>query len=161
MKNCSLEKLEPFINSFLSNYVAAYREHYSTQHVLIRLAENSKKVLDQKFIAGMVQIDFSKNFDCIPHDLLIAKRYAYGFSQDSVTFIYSYLKRQKKKAKINNFLSEFLTLLLGVPQISILGPILFNIFLNATHCNHQKLTTLLMIVLYRKLPNKWIICYQV
>ena len=95
MKKFSLEKLEPFINSFLSKYVAAYREHYRTQHVLIRLVENSKKVLDQKFIAGMVKMVFSKKFDCIPHDLLIAKRFAYGFSQDSVTFIYAFLKRQK------------------------------------------------------------------
>ena len=58
MKKFSLEILEPFINPFLSKYVAAYREHYSTQHVLIRLVENSKKVLDQRFITGMVQMDF-------------------------------------------------------------------------------------------------------
>ena len=48
----------------------------------------------------------------------------------TVTFIYSYLKRRKQKVKINNFLSDFLALLSGVPQGSILGPILFNIFLN-------------------------------
>ena len=75
-------------------------------------------------------MDLSKPFDCIPHDLLIAKRNDYGFSQKAVTFIYSYLKRSKQKVKVNNFLSDFLTLLSGVPQGSILSPILFNIFLN-------------------------------
>ena len=75
-------------------------------------------------------MDLSKAFDCIPHDLLIAKLHAYGFSEKTVTFIYSYLKRRKQKVKVNDFLSDFLTLLSGVPQGSILGPILFNIFLN-------------------------------
>ena len=82
------------------------------------------------FLVGAVLMNLSKAFDCIPHDLLIAKLHAYGFSQKTVTFIYLYLKRRKQKVKVNNFLSDFLTLLSGVPQGSILGPILFNIFLN-------------------------------
>ena len=75
-------------------------------------------------------MDLSKAFDCIPHDLLIAKLHAYGFSQKTVSFIYSYLKRRKQKVKVNNFFSDFLTLLSGLPQGSILVPILINIFLN-------------------------------
>ena len=68
-------------------------------------------------------MDLSQAFDCIPHDLLIAKRHAYGFILKTATFIYSYLKRRKEKVKVDNVLSDFLTLLLGVPQGSILGPI--------------------------------------
>ena len=75
-------------------------------------------------------MNLSIAFDCISHDLLIAKLNAYGFGIKTVTFIYSYLKQRKQKVKVNNVLSDFLTLLLGVPQGSILGPILFNIFLN-------------------------------
>ena len=125
-----LEKFKPFINSFLSEYIAAYRESYRTNHVLIRLIENWKKACDEKLLAGTVLMDLSKAFECIPHDLIIAKLHAYAFSQKTVTFIYSYLKRRKQKAKVNKFLSDFLTLLSGVPQGSILGPILFNIFFN-------------------------------
>ena len=125
-----LEKFKPFINSFLSEYIAAYRENYRTNHVLIRLIENWKKARDEKLLAGTVLMDLSKAFECIPHDLIIAKLHAYAFSQKTVTFIYSYLKRRKQKAKVNKFLSDFLTLLSGVPQGSILGPILFNIFFN-------------------------------
>ena len=75
-------------------------------------------------------MDLSKAFDCIPHDLLIAKLHAYGFDKKTFTFFYSYLKRRKQCVKINNTYSMFQVLLSGVPQGSILGPILFNIFIN-------------------------------
>ena len=75
-------------------------------------------------------MDLSKAFDCIPHDLLIAKLYAYGFSEKSAVILYSYLKRRKQNVKIDDILSTFQSLISGVPQGSILGPILFNIFLN-------------------------------
>ena len=97
---------------------------------MIRLIENWKKTLDEKFFVGAVLLDLSKAFDGIPHDLLIAKLHAYGFTEKAVTFIHSYLKRRKQNVKIENFYSDFLTLLSGVPQGSILGPILFNLFFN-------------------------------
>ena len=103
-----LEKFKPFINSFQSEYMAAYRKKYSNNHVLIRLIENWKKALDEKFLVGTVLMDLSKAFDCIPHDLLIAKLHAYGFSQKTVASIYLYLKRRKQKVKVNIFLSYFL-----------------------------------------------------
>ena len=75
-------------------------------------------------------MDLCKAFDCVPHDLLVAKLHAYGLSKDGVTFIYSHLKRRKQGVKINDTESIFQILLSGVPQGSILGPILFNIFIN-------------------------------
>ena len=75
-------------------------------------------------------MNLSKAFDCIPHDLLIAKLYAYGQSFSIVTFLNSHLKDRKQNVRINNIFSEFQNILSGVPQCSILGLILVNIFLN-------------------------------
>ena len=75
-------------------------------------------------------MDLCKAFHCIPHELLIAKMHAYGFDLNSLTFFYSYLKNRKQNVKINNTCSIFQIFLYGVPQGSILGPILFNIFIN-------------------------------
>ena len=72
-------------------------------------------------------MDLSKVFDCIPHDLRIAELHAYGFSENSLTFLYSCLKRRKQIVMINNTYSLFKELLSGVPQGSILVLILFNI----------------------------------
>ena len=74
------ENLTPFVNSFLSEFISAYLKTYITNHLLIRLIENWKKSLDQNKFVGAVLMDPSKAFDCIPHDLLIAKMHAYGFS---------------------------------------------------------------------------------
>ena len=75
-------------------------------------------------------MDLSKVFDCIPHDLLIAKLSAYGPSDEALAYIFSYLSGRKQSVKINNCYSIFQLISSGVPQRSILGPILFNIFIN-------------------------------
>ena len=75
-------------------------------------------------------MDLSKAFDCITHDLLIAKRNAYGFDRKSLVFFDSYLIRRKLCVNVNNIQSTFQTLPSGVPQGSILGSLLFNMFIN-------------------------------
>ena len=75
-------------------------------------------------------MDLSKAYDCIQHDLLIAKLEAYGFSINSLNYLYSYLSNRKQRVKISSAFSEWLEIKCGVPQGSILGPLLFNIFIN-------------------------------
>ena len=76
-------------------------------------------------------LNLSKAFDCISHDLLIAKLDAYGFDKEALSLIYSYLKNRKHSVLIiNNIYSTFLELISSVPQGSVLRALLFNIFLN-------------------------------
>ena len=119
-----------YLDKTLSVFIGAYRKAYGTQHVLIRLLEDWETKLDNNYIVCAVLMDLSKAFDYIPHDLLIAKLNAYGFDENALILIYSYLKRREQSVGINNTYSSFQTILSGVPQGSVLGPILFNVYIN-------------------------------
>ena len=118
------------VNKILSKYISAYRKGHSCQNVLMKLTEEWRENLDQNKVVGALLIDLSKAFDCLPHDLLIAKLEAYGFQKETLNLLYSYLTNRKQAVKIKDTTSDFLDILSGIPQGSILGPIMFNIFLN-------------------------------
>ena len=92
MKN----QMVSFLEYKLSSYLSAYRISYSTQHVLIRLIEEWKGYLDKNYYVGAVLLDLSKAFDCVPHDLIIAKMHAYGFNMDALKLILSYLTNREQ-----------------------------------------------------------------
>jgi hypothetical protein len=123
-------KIIDHVDKFLSIFIAAYRKKYSSNNVLIRLIENWRLHLDNKRFVGAVLMDLSKAFDSVPHDLLLAKMHAYGFDMDTLVLFFTYLKNRQQGVKVNNKIHSFMTLLTGVPQGSILGPILFNLFIN-------------------------------
>ena len=75
-------------------------------------------------------MDLSKAFDFLNHDLLLSKLHAYGFSAGAIRTIRSYLKNRWQRTKINTYFSEWSELLLCVPQGSVLGPLLLNIYIN-------------------------------
>ena len=93
------------------------------------MLEKWKRSIERGKAFGALLTDLSKAFDCLNHDLLIAKLNAYGFSLPALRLIHNYLLNRKKRTRINNLHSTWMEIVFGVPQGSILGPFLFNIFL--------------------------------
>ena len=93
------------------------------------MIEKWRICLDHGKVTGALLTDLSKAFDCLTHELLIAKLNAYGFEINATRLIYSYLTGRKQRVKINQAYSSWKDIIYGVPQGSILGPLLFNIYL--------------------------------
>ena len=124
------DQLIPFFNETMSKFLSAYRKNVSCQNVLLGLIEQWREYLDNNKLVGAVLMDLSKAFDCLSHDLLIAKLAAYGFDRSNLKLFHSYLKDRKQVVKVQGFVGILKETVSGVPQGSILGPILFNIFIN-------------------------------
>ena len=123
------EQIDSHTKDILSKYQGGFRKRFSSQHSLLAMFEKWKKVLDNGGSCGALLVDLSKAFDCIVHDLLLAKLSTYGFDYNSLKLINSFLSGRKFRTKIGSSYSPYLDLLVGVPQGSILGPLLFNIYM--------------------------------
>ena len=114
----------------MSKHQCGFRKGFSVQHCLLSLLEKWKSAIDNRKTFGALLItDLSKAFDCLSHDLLIAKLNAYGSNTAALRLVQNYLSNRKQRTKTNSYFSSWKEILFGVPQGSILEPLLFKIFL--------------------------------
>ena len=123
-------QLDQYFSKKLSEHLCGYRKGYATQYALIKLIENWKKFGNKRGYSASVLMDLYKAFDTINHDLFIAKLHVYGLRGKSLKLLRNYLSNRFQGTKVNGSCSTWEELLTGVPQGSVLAPLLFNIYLN-------------------------------
>ena len=124
------DQLYEYTEHFLNQLLCGFRKAHSTQHALFRLLQKWQKQLVSGRFIGTILMDFSKAYDCLPHDVLIAILEAYGLDNDNLNLLLDYLSFRKQRTKVGSAYSKWSKIRRGIPQGSILGPRLFNIFIN-------------------------------
>ena len=125
-------RLENYLNSnsILYEHQYGFRKKYSTEHAILSITEKIKTNLDRNIFACGVFVDLEKAFDTVNHKILLAKLDHLGINCSSNKWLTSYLSNRSQCVTVNGVNSEYLPINCGVPQGSILGPLLFSIYIN-------------------------------
>ena len=112
-------QLSKYMQKFLNKILCEFRKAHITQHSLFGPLQAWQKELDNSGNVGTILMDLSKAYDCIPHDLLIAKLEAYGLDKISLNILFDYLNNRKQRTKIGCSFSSWHDIITGIPQGSI------------------------------------------
>ena len=124
------DQLSEYLEKYLNTLLCGFRKAHSTQHAPFKLLQAWQEQLDKSGFVGTILMDLSKAYDCLPHDLLVAKFEAYGIDKTGLNLIHDYLSNRKQRTKTNSSYSNWYDIVSGTPQGSILGPLLSNLFIN-------------------------------
>ena len=129
-KKIVYEQINSYMEPRFSHLLCGFRKNHNTQHSLLKMFEKRKLVLDKECNIDAIFMDFPKAFDTLDHELLLAMLNANGFSKNSIAYIKSYLLNRYQRTNINNKFSTWKNIYKGAPQGSVLGTLLFNLFIN-------------------------------
>lgn len=117
-------------NDLLSDSQSGFRSGHSTQDVLLYVTERWRKAIDEGKYVGVGFLDLTKAFDCVNHKILLSKAAYFGIQGPELKWMESYLSGRSQQVSLNGALSESGNIVAGVPQGSILGPLLFTMYTN-------------------------------
>ncbi|MCU7801520.1 MAG: reverse transcriptase family protein [gamma proteobacterium symbiont of Lucinoma myriamae] len=126
------DQIETYLDEkqLLYKFQSGFRTRFSTDTCLIHLTDFIKFQMDKGYFVGMVLLDLQKAFDTVDHSILLMKLEALGLSQDIVRWFRSYLSDRQQLVDVSGMFSSSAEIRCGVPQGSILGPLLFLIYVN-------------------------------